>query len=103
MALHLLSEWPSSYSSSPRQHRDQLFLLVRVLEQVPEELVVDFVVVLHFRRFHEGAKRTRATVGGGAFQVREACFYVGAQELGRPGGLLEIIQSGVDVVRQIPL
>ena len=35
----------------------------RLLEQVPEELVVNFVVVLHLRRLHEGAELARATIG----------------------------------------
>jgi hypothetical protein len=35
-----------------------------VLKQVPEELVVDFVMVLHLRRFHKGAEQTRAAIGG---------------------------------------
>ncbi len=31
------------------------FLLLIALEQVPQELVVDLVVILHFGRFDEGA------------------------------------------------
>jgi hypothetical protein len=39
----------------------------RWLELVPEELVVDFVVILDFWDFHEGAEEARAAVGGGLF------------------------------------
>src|SRR4029077_9177938 len=72
------------------------------LEEVPEELVVHFVVVLHFRRFYKRAKRPWATVGGSAFQIGIAALHVRAEQLGGPVGFLEIINRGVDVVRQIP-
>ena len=45
--------------------RERLFFRPYPLEQVPEELVVDFVVVLHFGRLDEGAEQARAAVGGG--------------------------------------
>ena len=37
-----------------------------ILEEVPEELVVDLVVVLDFGCFDEGAEGAGAAVGGGA-------------------------------------
>ena len=32
------------------------------LEQIPEKLVIDVMMVLHFRRFHEGAQQARAAI-----------------------------------------
>src|SRR5262245_41827459 len=52
------------------------------LEQVPEELVVDFVVELDFLGFDDGAESTRAAVGGGALQFGVAGFDVGAEKRG---------------------
>jgi len=46
------------------------------LEQIPEELVVDVVVILHLGRLHEGSEQTRTAVGGGLFQVGVTAFYV---------------------------
>ena len=53
----------------------------RSLEQVPEELVVDLVVVLHFRRLDEGAQQARAAVGRGLLQVGVAALDVVAEQL----------------------
>src|SRR6266404_7483844 len=74
-----------------------------ILEQVPEELVVNLMVVLHFRRFHECPKRARAAVRGSAFQVRETSLYIGAQQLGCPPRLFKVFERRIDVVRQIAL
>ena len=41
--------------------------LKNALEEVPEELVVDLVVVLDFGGFDEGAQGAGAAVGGSAF------------------------------------
>ena len=53
----------------------------RFLEKVPEELVVNLVVELHFGRFHEGAELARAAIGGSLFQIRVAGFYILAMTL----------------------
>lgn len=49
------------------------------LEQIPEELVVYVVVVLHFLGLDEGSEQTRATVGRGLLQVGVASLYVLAE------------------------
>jgi len=74
-----------------------------ILEEVPQELVVDLMVVLHFGGFDEGAERARAAIGGSAFQVGVAAFDVGAEELGGPVGFFKMVDGRVDVVRKIPL
>src|SRR6202790_4928471 len=71
------------------------------LEHVPEELVVDFVMVLDFGGFYEGAEGTRATVGGTLFQIAVAAFYISAKKFGGPLRFAEIFQCDVNVVRQI--
>jgi hypothetical protein len=50
----------------------------RALEQVPEELVVHLVVILHFLRLDESAQCARAAVGGRALQIGIAVFHIGA-------------------------
>src|SRR4029077_7027140 len=52
------------------------------------------------RHFDDSAKGTRTAIRGGTLQFRVAAFDVGTQELGGPFGLLEVFNSGVDVVRQ---
>ena len=71
------------------------------LEQVPEELVVDFVVELHFRRLHERAQQPRAAVGRGLLQVRVAALHILAEQLRGPLRFAEVRQRVVDVVRQV--
>lgn len=46
------------------------------LEQVPEELVVNVVVILHFGRLHKRSQLARTTIGGRLLQVRIAPFDV---------------------------
>lgn len=36
-----------------------------VLEQIPQELVVNVVMILHLGGFYEGSQQARAAVGGG--------------------------------------
>jgi hypothetical protein len=52
---------------------------MKSLEQVPEELVVDLVVVLDFGALDEGAEIVGAAVGGSALQFRIARLYIRAQ------------------------
>lgn len=73
------------------------------LEEVPEELVVNLVVVLDFGGFDEGAEGAGAAVGGSAFEIGVAAFDVGAEEFGGPVGLFEKVDGGVDVVWKIAL
>ena len=48
----------------------------KLLEKVPEELVVDLVMILHFLWLHEGTKQTRASVCCGLFQISVPSFYI---------------------------
>src|SRR5271166_419278 len=71
------------------------------LEHVPEELVVDLVVILDFRWFDEGAEVAGAAVRGSFLQVGVAALDVLAEQLGSPLCLLEVLEGGIDVVRQV--
>ena len=46
------------------------------LEHIPKELIVDFVVILHFRRLHERAQQPRAAVRRRLLQVRVSPLHV---------------------------
>src|SRR3984957_4690383 len=74
-----------------------------VLEQVPEELVVDVVVILHLGRLHEGSQQTRTAVRRCLLQISIAAFYVFTQQICRPLCFAEVFESRVDVVRQVAL
>jgi hypothetical protein len=37
--------------------------VLSTLEQIPQELVVDVVVILHFRGFHESPQKARTAIG----------------------------------------
>ena len=71
------------------------------LEQIPQRLVVNRVVELHLAAFDDGAQFTRATVGGGLFQLGIAALHVGTENLGNPLRGLEILDRLVNVVGQI--
>ena len=60
------------------EQRLQKMRVRNALEQIPEELVVDLVVVLDFRWFDEGAESTRAAIGGVLFEVGVTDLYVSA-------------------------
>src|ERR1035441_7300638 len=75
----------------------QLFLL----EHIPERLVVDLVVELHFAALDDGAQFARAAVGRGQLQFGIAALYVFAQNRFDPGGRLEVRDGLLDVVGQI--
>src|SRR5215471_2731182 len=62
-----------------------------LLKQVPEELVVHFVVILHFRRFDKGTQAARATVRRRSLQIRVPRFHVRTQQCADPLGLFEIL------------
>src|SRR5271165_4419786 len=99
MGGQLIVQWPGlvlkSGSRAPA--------LQMGLEEVPEELVVDLVVVLDFGGFDEGAEGAGTAVGGGMFQIGIAGFDVGAEKLGGPIGFLEVLDGRVDVVGEISL
>ena len=63
-----------------------------LLEQIPERLVVDRVVELHFGAFDDGAQFARAAVGGGLLQIGITALHVGAENLGNP---LEALKSSM--------
>src|SRR5208282_3186192 len=73
----------------------------RSLEHVPKELVVDFVVKLHFGGFDDGAQRAGAAIRGRPLQVGKARFYIAAKELRGPLGFLKVIDGGVNVVGKV--
>src|SRR6202162_3694816 len=74
-----------------------------VLEQVPKELVVDVVVILHLGRLHEGSQQTRTAVCRRLLQISVAAFHVFTEKIGRPLCFAEVFESRVDVVRQVAL
>jgi len=45
-------------------HNPQSFAAaLSALKQIPQELVVDVVVILHFRGFHESPQKARTAIG----------------------------------------
>ncbi len=64
----------SERASTTKLHRS-------FLEQIPQELVVDLVVELHFLRLDESPQRARAAIGRSLFQVRIARLHVFAEKL----------------------
>src|SRR5947209_7218669 len=73
------------------------------LEQVPQELVVDVVVILHLGRLHKGSQQTRAAVRRRLLQICVATLHVFAEKLRRPVCFAEVRQRVVDVVGQVAL
>jgi len=61
------------------------------------------MMVLDFGRFHDRAEGTRATIRRRPLEIRVARLDVRPEERGGPVSLLEIFQSGVDVVREVAL
>src|SRR5579863_962812 len=61
--------WLSAFSKPP----------TRNLEQIPQELVVDLVVVLHLGWLDDGAQQPRAAVRRRLFQIGETLLHVRAQ------------------------
>ena len=70
------------------------------LELIPEVLIVDFVVELHFGSLHDGSKQAGATVGRGLLQIRVTALHVRSEKGCGPFGRTEVLKRGVDVVRQ---
>jgi len=54
------------------------------LKQIPEELVVDVVVILHLGRFHERSQQTRTPIGGSLLQIRVPALHIFAENFRRP-------------------
>src|SRR5215471_8906389 len=73
------------------------------LEQIPEELIVDFVVILHFGRLYERSEEARAAIGRGLLQVAVPSLYVCAEKSVGPLRIAEVRQRVVDIVRQVAL
>src|SRR5664279_2086491 len=73
------------------------------LELVPQELVVNVVVELHFRRLDHSSQQSRATVGCCLLQLGETALHVVAQQLRGPCCTAEVGQCVVDVVGQVAL
>ena len=50
-----------------------------LLEHIPQELIVDFVVILHLLRLHERPQQPRAPVRRPSFQIGEAALHIRAK------------------------
>src|SRR4029077_295395 len=72
-----------------------------LLEQIPQELVIDLVVILNFGGFHESAEMARAAVRRRLLQFRVTAFHIFAQQFRCPSGLAEIFERRVNIVRQV--
>src|SRR6478752_5072515 len=73
------------------------------LEQVPQELIVNVVVVLHLRRLHKCTQQAWTAIGCSLFQVHVPRLRILAEQLRRPRRFVEICHRVVDVVRQVTL
>src|SRR5260370_2154880 len=60
------------------------------LEQVPQELVVDVVVILHLGRFDKSSEQTRTAVRRRLLQVCVASLHVFTEKLRRPVRFAEV-------------
>jgi hypothetical protein len=67
-----------------------------LLEQVPQELVVHLVVILHFGCLYHGAEGAGATIRRGALELCVTAFHVGAKKRRGLLRLLEVFNSGVN-------
>jgi hypothetical protein len=63
------SRFISSEKNALAEYQGVLWWNGFVLEQIPEELVVDLMVELHLWRFDEGPQRARAAIRGGLLQI----------------------------------
>src|SRR5438067_4201921 len=68
------------------------------LKQVPEVLVINIVVVLHFLGFHKCAEQTRAAICGRFFEIGVTTLHICAQQRRSPIRSQEVVESRVDVV-----
>src|ERR1700688_1309646 len=75
--------WPRRFSRGICPRCDDL-------EHIPERLVVDLVVVLHFGRLHKCSQLARRAVGCSLLQIGKAALNVGAEDFSDPLGVLEI-------------
>src|SRR5579859_6871772 len=71
------------------------------LEEVPERLIVNRVVELNLRTFHNRSEQSGTAIGRGFFEVRITPLHIGAENLRDPVGRFEIRDGLVDVVRQV--
>jgi hypothetical protein len=54
------------------------------LKQIPEELIVDVVVILHLGRLHESSQQTGTAIGGRLLQVGVTSLYIFAENFRGP-------------------
>lgn len=59
-----LAPFGATRKGASRSPRPSLWKPLFLLELVPEELVVNLVMELHFLGLHNGSQQARATVGG---------------------------------------
>src|SRR5882762_4901712 len=81
--------------------RPLLHSLPLCLEHVPEELVVDLVVVLHFGSLNESSQQARTTIRRGLLEVGVAALDVFTEKLRGPVGFAKVLEGIVDVVGQV--
>src|ERR1700730_5957774 len=73
------------------------------LKTIPQELVVDLVVILHLRSLHERPEEPWTAVSRSLLQVGIAPLDIIPKYLPGPLRRTEIVQCSVDVVRQVSL
>src|SRR5581483_1989033 len=103
---HQPSPSPAEYSTpidrNPRlENRETWRTLGFFLEQIPQILVVNVVMVLNLAWLDEGAQQARTAIGGRLLQVGIARLHVLAQHRGGPLRPAEILDRRVDIVRQV--
>src|ERR1019366_3905514 len=86
----------------------RLFLISAIfeavaLEHVPERLVVDLVVVLHFRGLDERSKLARRTISRGLLEIGKPALHIGAKNLADPARRFEVVDSLLNVIGQVAL
>src|SRR5882757_4899987 len=69
------------------------------LEQIPKELVVDFVVILHLGRFDESTQLTRTAVRRSLFEISIASLHVRSEKGRGPFSLAKVVERRINVVR----
>src|SRR5258707_11647688 len=72
---------------------------LRSLEQIPKELVVDFVVILHLGRFDESTQLTRTAVRRSLFEISIAPLHVRSEKGRGPFSLAKVVERRINVVR----
>ena len=73
----------ANLSSRPERKRSGgtcCFTTPNLLKLIPKVLVINIVVILHFRRLHKRAQQPRAPIRGSPFQISISLFDVGPEQ-----------------------